>query len=357
MKSVKQKILIHAPNWLGDHVMAFPFYATLYFLFPNHELHIIARSWVEALLPSFKHNASDCKIFQEVIVLSNKNPTNIQMQYLKEQKYCMAITLSPSFRSALLLKKINIPIRIGYKTDYRKFLLKYPIQTGALQIPPLNIYEHRSLSYIRLLSNYFADDKTAENYWSESINLTWLLKSISTIETNIQFIHNKQQLTSQEYLVIAPGSVSPARTYPIKNIIYIIQEIIKLKPNLKIVLVGSKLEKEYGIKITEQISCNIINLIGETDLNELLFLLKGAKAVFANDSGIAHLTFLTKTKLITSFGMGRKWETVSLNPNKTVLNLHLKCSPCMNHICKYKNNKHLQCLLAIDTSQIINLLV
>lgn len=28
-------ILVHAPNWVGDHVMAFPFYLTLKELFPN----------------------------------------------------------------------------------------------------------------------------------------------------------------------------------------------------------------------------------------------------------------------------------------------------------------------------------
>ena len=347
------KILIHAPNWLGDHVMAFPFYNTVVTLFPDIELHLIARSWVTSLIP---HKQEGIPIFSQVIVLADKDPNQEQVDFLKKQNYRLAITLSPSFRSALLLKSLKIPIRIGYKTDARFFLLKYPPQKGSQRIPPINYFEHRSLSYIRLLSNFYHSNKVAENYWMDSLHINWNFPLSESKNIGIQNLYKQYGININKYMVIAPGSISMARTYPIENIIQIMNHLCHITPNIQIILVGSPKEEKYGHTIVNNIRSSItnqvINLIGNTDIEQLIYIIKYAKVVLANDSGVAHLTSLSKSPLVTFFGMGKQWETVSLNTNKDVFNLNLKCSPCGKNICPKKGNSYMKCLLGIKLQDI-----
>ena len=44
-------VLVHAPNWVGDHAMAFPFYAALRELLPETKIVLIGRSWIADLAP------------------------------------------------------------------------------------------------------------------------------------------------------------------------------------------------------------------------------------------------------------------------------------------------------------------
>jgi ADP-heptose:LPS heptosyltransferase len=46
-KTAPARVLVHAPNWVGDHAMAFPFYAALRELLPQAQLHLIGRAWAQ----------------------------------------------------------------------------------------------------------------------------------------------------------------------------------------------------------------------------------------------------------------------------------------------------------------------
>ena len=325
--------------------MAFPFYITLKKIFFKEDLLLIGRKWIESLVPE--------GIFKQIILIKSKNPTTQQIKKFRKKYISMGISLSPSFRSLLLFIRIGISTRLGYRTDFRRILLSFKAKNMNMKrlfIPPHNKYEHRSLSYIRLLTSFFAEEKNAEEYWLEALNFRWNFTLNSSEKKKIGSILKKNKLVEKDYWVICPGSAAPSKVYPAGHLTEIIEISTLKKDQQKIVLVGTGIEKKYASDILRYLSNasrkRVVDITGRTRLKELLYIIGKSMGVIANDSGIAHLTFLTKTPLITFLGMGRKEETLSLTSKKIVFNQHLECSPCMKHICPRKDFP-LECLVSI----------
>ena len=339
------KILVHAPNWLGDHVMAFPFYYALNEIFQNARIDLLGRNWVSSLLPY--------EVFSNVYSISGKMNVSEDFMKIKAEKYDIGISLSPSFRSIFLLKKAQTKYRVGYKTDFRSFLLKLPKPHGGRRIPSYNCYEHRALSYIRLLTPWFDNSKTAEDYFVSSTRQIIAKAALAKKSEKNNFL-KRYNLKPFKYRVICPGSVALSKIYPIQYLIVIIEKIIEKNPKDTIVLAGTAIEKPYAKKIIESVEkkykSQILDLTEKTSLVDLLFVLRNSKAAIANDSGVAHLTFLTETPLLTFLGMARKEETLMLNKKKIVLNKNLSCSPCMKQKCP-KRKEYLKCLKSISPEE------
>lgn len=327
--------------------MAFPFYLTLREIFPDNPKVLIGRKWISSLKPE--------DIFEEIITMDKKDPGKKENEILNSYSFSIGITLSPSFRSALLLKKLNIPLRIGYKTDFRRSLLKYPAPRGALRVPPFSSHEHRSLSYIRLLTPFFPENYLAENYFNESAEYQWPFKFSKKDKEKIQKLE-KQYNIKKNYVVVCPGSVAPSKVYPIPALVEIIEEILSREISTQVLLVGTSIEKPYARQIYQGLADNydkqVIDLTEKTTLKQVLHFLGKARAVIANDSGVAHMTSLTHTPLVSFQGMGRKEETLPLNPQKKILHSHPSCSPCMKKTCPRITNK-LKCLKNIPPDAVI----
>ena len=60
----------------------------------------------------------------------------------------------------------------------------------------------------------------------------------------------------------------------------------------------SAIDRAYADGIMEQAGCPIINLVGKTDLKQMLAVLKSATVVLAPDSGPAHLATAVGTPVI-----------------------------------------------------------
>lgn len=343
----QKTILVHAPNWVGDHAMAFSFYRALDEFFTGYEKILIGRKWVADLLPP--------GVFNHLITLEGKHLSINDLDYLKEHRAEYAFTLSPSFRSALLLRQSTALYRIGYRSDFRSLLLKYPAQKGAKRIPPFNKSEHRSLSYLRLLTPFMPGNLTAEDFYCRLKNIPVEFKFSQSETRHLREIERSNRLLKKKYWVICPGSVAPSKIYPVKHLISLIRNLLGHN-SISIALVGSQIEKPYAAEILQALSekekRKTADLTGQTSLHELMHILRNARGVIANDSGVAHLTSLTLTPLVTFQGMGRKEETVPLNSEKTVLQRHLKCSPCMKKECP-RRDYPLECLDTIEPHEVM----
>ena len=105
--------------------------------------------------------------------------------------------------------------------------------------------------------------------------------------------------SGKDYLVICPcASVADRNWDPLRYAQ--VASHAHARHGLAIVLCGgaSELEFTYGRLITEHAQCPVTNLIGMTDLKQLLALLQGARLVLAPDSGPAHLANAVGTPVI-----------------------------------------------------------
>lgn len=101
------------------------------------------------------------------------------------------------------------------------------------------------------------------------------------------------------YVVISPCSSMAYRNWGSKQYAAI-ADIIQEQYSLPIILSGgsSTIEKEMGSAITNQAKQPIINLIGKTNLKQLLSLLQNAYCVISPDSGPAHIATAVNTPVI-----------------------------------------------------------
>ncbi|MDW8305442.1 MAG: glycosyltransferase family 9 protein [Leptospiraceae bacterium] len=341
------RILVHAPNWVGDHVMAYPFYFTLNELFGKSDIYLIGRKWIASLYPPF---------FKQVIAFSHgKEPSPEEFHFLKSLTWDYAFTLSPSIRSALLLWRLKAHYRIGQRDKLRSLILRLPPQRGSLRLPPPYPWEHRSLSYIRLLTPFFPTNQLAEDYWQKYRHLK------VSFPVSRKFLQKKEvQLIRRQYpqnfiLGICPGSVVPSKIYPVEHIQRVIELFLEKYPKSVILFLGSHIEKEYVQKITTAISPNfqnrLLDFTTKTNLTEAGFLLQHCHVLLANDSGLAHLSSLSHTPLVSFQGMGRKEETLPLNPQKIIFHKQLRCSPCFQKKCP-RRDYPLECLVSIPPQEV-----
>ena len=100
-----------------------------------------------------------------------------------------------------------------------------------------------------------------------------------------------------------------------------------------------------------------INLCNGTTLTELLALFHIARALIANDSGVAHISSLTPIKKFIFFGPESPQIYAPLGENSFVLYSNFPCSPCFsafnhrNSACK--DNK---CLKIINPNDVFRLM-
>lgn len=118
---------------------------------------------------------------------------------------------------------------------------------------------------------------------------------------------NYSRIPLGRYVILVPGAAWPGRRWPLACFARIAQ-LITDNYMFKIVLCGSPSEQHLGDEMERLISNSMrrpfLNLIGQTDLAELISLLKGAKAVVTNETGTLHLAAAVGTKAICIAGGG-----------------------------------------------------
>lgn len=320
------KIVIRAPNWLGDIIMSFPFLHALYEAHAdddNLEIHVIIKSEYLQLLnflpfsvkpiPFNKTDHSELHgIFKFCYHCS-------ELQH-SDKYYC----LPPSFSSALMGKCLKAKKRIGYSGQLRNFLLTHKTK------PPENI--HRSQEYLRLLS--------LDNKKDHSLYRKVMFKGLNPFY---------EDSSESRYIVINPNSEASSRRLPLEKWV----ELLNLFIGQRFVVIGAKKDRERVSDLLSQVSDRntYTNMSGNTDIIELSQILAFGQGFITNDSGPAHLASYLGTKVSVFFGPGDPNNTAPTYNAADVLVIrnNVSCSPCLKNSCPKET---LECLVTINMEKV-----
>ncbi len=103
------------------------------------------------------------------------------------------------------------------------------------------------------------------------------------------------------FAVIAPNAADSAKTWPADEFVGLINTITS-KYGLKVVLIGSEVDKGILESMSCQVHTPVLNLAGCTDLGQTVALLQKAKIVIAHDSGPMHIASYLNKPLVALFG-------------------------------------------------------
>ena len=130
------RLVIRAPNWLGDAVMALPALAAVRAALPAARIAIAA---VAAVAPIFEEETSAAP--DELIAIPDRGR---EATILAAGTFDAALLLTNSFRSAWTARRAGIPERWGFPGNLRGFLL-----TRAVARPRERV--HQSAYYAALV--------------------------------------------------------------------------------------------------------------------------------------------------------------------------------------------------------------
>jgi ADP-heptose:LPS heptosyltransferase len=151
------------------------------------------------------------------------------------------------------------------------------------------------------------------------------------------------------------GELSLERRWPAPRFIELAQRLISAE-GWSVVLIGSKAEREYTEGIAHRVaSPRCVNLAGELDVSELVYVLSRANVVVTNDSGPMHVAATIGAPTLGLFGPETPVMYGPLGLRARALYRPPSCSPCINvhdnkvASCIYGEP---QCLMAIGVDEV-----
>src|SRR5512132_3021880 len=120
-------IVVLAPNWLGDAVMALPALADVRTHFADRRLVVSARSSISSLF---------------TLVPAVDSIVSTDVSSLRAAHASVAILFPNSFASAWAVKRAGIPERWGYSRDMRRLLLTRAIPRPRHAMHQSEYYQH-----------------------------------------------------------------------------------------------------------------------------------------------------------------------------------------------------------------------
>jgi heptosyltransferase-2 len=305
-----QRLVIRAPNWLGDAVMALPAMASI-----RRHIHgtliVAARP---SLAPLFEEQ-TDVRP-DEIVVLDDKR----EVHQLRATRADTIVLLPNSFGSAWIARRAGIGERWGYADSGRSVLL-----TRAIRRPPTRIHQ---IEYYRNLVREFGIDVLD--------GPPRLAVTEQTSKAAEALLRDAKVTTAERLVGFAPGAAyGHAKRWPPDRVARLIAQLAAAHGVVP-VLVGAGDDRFTGREIESSLppGTRLVNLIGRTTLRTLAGVIARCAAFVSNDSGAMHVAAALGVPLTAIFGPTNEQATApgSQGPVDVILK-QVFCRPCMLREC------------------------
>ena len=263
--SKAKKVTVVRTDRLGDMVLTLPLCDRIKKRFPQAELTLIARKYVEPLL--LESPALTNYLFIDDY---KKGIRDI----FKQNKFDAAFFPRPRFEEAFEGFRSKIPLRAG--SGYRAYSIFFNNR----------VYMHRKKSSMHEAEHnlYLLSSITKEKYKPVLVKPAVQEQSMYKVK---EILNSDGLNSSDDFVIIHPGSGGSAYDWSAENFGKL-ANIITQKTDYKIVLTGIEPEKKQ-CKIVQDNCKNAINICSKLSLSELIALISFAKLLVANSTGVLHI--------------------------------------------------------------------
>ncbi len=314
------RILIVAPSWIGDTLLAQPLLRRLQQKLGRIRIDALAPPWCAPLLtrmPEIKEVIASPFAHGE---LSLRARWKLGRE-LAQRNYDQAIVLPNSFKSALIPFFADIPLRAGYSGEFRYGLLNLVHKLDRAKLP--------------LMAERYAQlaEKPGADLPRPLPPVRLQLDPVNTARTTSRLDLDR----ARPVAVFCPGAeYGPAKRWPARHFAALARELAARK--YSIWLIGSNKDAQLGEEIRELSGGVCRNLCGKTDLAAAIDLIGCAKLVVSNDSGLMHVAAALGRPLVALYGSSSPAHTppltLSSQPRWTrIANIDIACSPCYARTC------------------------
>ncbi|HWF84672.1 MAG TPA: lipopolysaccharide heptosyltransferase II [Vicinamibacterales bacterium] len=305
-------LVILAPNWLGDAVMALPAMADVRRRAPRATITVAARPAVAPLFGMVRD-------VDATIVLAPRHGVSGWLDAgadLRGDRFDAALLLPNSFQSAFTASRAGIAERWGYRTDWRRALLTKSV-AAPRGVHQIEYYQH----LVRALGFPSGPPEP-------TIDVT-----ASARDSGHGALMRAGWDGRTAIVAIAPGAAyGGAKRWPPAHFAELVRAL--RADGVVCVMVGSAADRRTGDEIEAACGgCGLLNLIGATDLTTLAGVLVQCRSLVSNDSGAMHFGAAAGVPVTAVFGPTNDRATGPLGGAHVVLTHPVWCRPCMLREC------------------------
>ena len=325
------KFLIVRFSSIGDIVLTTPVIRCLKKQVVTAEVHYLTKPAFHQVLAANPY-IDKCHLLGENI--------NATLEALKQEDFDYVIDLHHNLRTWRLKRALGKKAFSFPKLNIEKWLLtRFKIN----KLPPVHIVDR----YLQTLQAFgIKNDGTGLDYFippHQEISLS-----------DIPASHHAG------YIGIVIGATYATKRYPVHKLKEFCEKI-----NHPVILLGGKEDFERGREIASVDPVKVYNACGKFSLNESADIVRQARSIISNDTGLMHIAAAFKKKIISlwgntvpEFGMypyyGANYLSHSEQPPFSVLEVKgLSCRPCS----KIGYNKcplgHFKCMENIEVEEVL----
>ena len=317
------RVVVRAPNWLGDVIMAVPAIQAVRAAWPSADVDVAVPAPFVPLVAMIDGVAAGVPLYGKGV--RGLAAQRADAQRLREGRYDVALLLTNSFGSAWVVHRAGIPERWGYERDLRGALLTRAVRRRA----------------VRRLSAHHAD------YYAALVEALGLPRPDLVVRLQLppDVVASADALLEaggwdgqRPLLACAPGAAyGTAKQWPPRYVADVAAQWMARR-NGMVALVGAPADQPAVDEVIARLretgadASHVLDLTARTSLAQLAAVLARSTRVLANDSGAMHLAAAVGTPVVTVFGATDEQATAPLGPH-VVLATDVWCRPCLLREC------------------------
>lgn len=327
------RLVVRAPNWLGDAVLALPAMAALRRHFADAHLTVAA---VPGVAPIFREGTG---VNPDSVIEISSRPHEAAA-LLEGGGFELGVLFPNSFRSAWVMRRAGIPARWGYGTAFRGWLLtRRSVRQGHGGV------QHH-VDYFRWLVRGLGvpcDDDAPR-----------IEPSRQSLDRAAALLEERGVAAGATLVGFAPGAAyGEAKRWMPDRVAASAARLVRERGAICLILgaphdrpVARAIESWLRAQAPEA-AVRVVDLVGRTSLGTLAGIAVRCRVFVSNDSGAMHLAAAVGRPVVALFGPTDERVTRPIGPHD-VIAASTFCRPCMLHDCPIDH----RCMKRITVDQV-----
>lgn len=320
-----KKILIIRFSSIGDIVLTSPVVRCLYRQGGEVEIHFLTKRKFSAIV---ENNPYIRKVY------SIESRVAEVMPFLKAESYDLILDLHNNLRSLQVIFGLMKPFRRFNKLNFRKWLL---VRFKARLMPPVHIVD-RYMQTVKHLG-----------ITNDGQGLDFFVAPDGEVEM--------KQLPApfrNAYIGFVIGGNHKTKILPVEKVLEVCKGL-----DFPVVLLGGPEDAERGELIASDVGLNAFNACGKFSLMQSASLVKQAKLIITNDTGLMHIAAAFRKPVVSVWGntvpeLGMVPYLPEGVPQLISEVTGLKCRPCSKIGFAVCPETHFRCMLDQNTAEMID---
>ncbi|KHE91215.1 MAG: lipopolysaccharide heptosyltransferase II [Candidatus Scalindua rubra] len=329
-----KKILVRAPNWVGDVVMATPAFRCIRENFADSHITLLIKRnlrgiidgspWFDEVI-ELEPEAGKSKngfVFPWKVCSGDTKAYLSLIHKIRIEKFDLGFLFPNSFSSSLMIWLGGVKRRVGYKRDARSFLLTDSIErvSGNGKFLPTYMGDY----YLKLCSQLGCRIASGKPELFISEECEWTAKELL----------KRYNIDKKPYILMNPGaSYGSSKLWTAEGFART-ADLLKGVIDCNIVLTSGPGETDLADEIEKHSKSGLINLSrASISLDIFKVIVERCMLLIALDSGPRHYAVALNRPVVVLMGPNNPMYTESGYETGKVIREDIECSPCQLKTC------------------------